>query len=168
MGSKKVAIPWGVTWLVILCPTATARTKGTWPGTLRWAAQGHWWCFSLLSCFTSDAYWLDVNDEERKIKSHMIWQWIVISHCIQPSHPICHSLFINPTRPSDPVDSSPTWLKRWSKDIWDRKSIWVWGKMFQIPVYPPWNQHSPWKLMVGILLYFWETLFSGALIVSGR
>ena len=27
---------------------------------------------------------------------------------------------------------------------------------------------SPWKRMVGILLSFWETLFSGAMLVSGR
>ena len=33
---------------------------------------------------------------------------------------------------------------------------------------PPHNQHRPWKCMVGSLLSFWETLFSGAMLVSVR
>ena len=32
--------------------------------------------------------------------------------------------------------------------------------------HPPWNKHSPWKWMVGILLSFWDDLFSGAVLVS--
>ncbi len=35
-------------------------------------------------------------------------------------------------------------------------------------IYPPWNWHSPWKWMVGILLSYWGGLFSGAMLVSGR
>ena len=35
-------------------------------------------------------------------------------------------------------------------------------------VYPPWNQHSAWKVGVGRLLSFWEGLFSGAMLVLGR
>ncbi len=33
--------------------------------------------------------------------------------------------------------------------------------------YPPWNHHSTWKMMVGILVSFWDGLFSGAMLVSG-
>ena len=32
---------------------------------------------------------------------------------------------------------------------------------------PPWNQHSTWKWMVGIVVSFWDGLFSGAMLVSG-
>ena len=35
-------------------------------------------------------------------------------------------------------------------------------------VYPPWNQHSPWQLMVRRRLSFWEGLYSGAMLVLGR
>ena len=35
-------------------------------------------------------------------------------------------------------------------------------------MYPPWNSRSPWKWMVGILVSFWDGLFSGAVLVSGR
>ena len=34
--------------------------------------------------------------------------------------------------------------------------------------YPPWNQHSTWKWMVGTLLSFWDGLFSGDMLVSRR
>ena len=33
---------------------------------------------------------------------------------------------------------------------------------------PPWNWHSTWKWMVGILISFWDGLFSGAILVLGR
>ena len=33
--------------------------------------------------------------------------------------------------------------------------------------YPPWNWHSPWKWLVGILVSFWDGLFSGAMFVWG-
>ena len=36
-----------------------------------------------------------------------------------------------------------------------------------VTIYPPWNYHSPWKWMVGILVSFWGGLFSGAMLVSG-
>ena len=42
------------------------------------------------------------------------------------------------------------------------------GKYREIMKYPPWNQHSPWKWMVGILVSFWDGLFSGAMFVSRR
>ena len=32
------------------------------------------------------------------------------------------------------------------------------------PKYPPEVEHSPWKLMVGRLLSFWDGIFSGALL----
>ena len=35
-------------------------------------------------------------------------------------------------------------------------------------VHPPWNEHSLWKWLVGKLLSFWEGLFSGTTLVSGR
>ena len=35
-------------------------------------------------------------------------------------------------------------------------------------VYPPWNEHGTRKWMVGILVSFWDGLFSGAMLVSGR
>ena len=35
-------------------------------------------------------------------------------------------------------------------------------------LYPPWNWHSTWKLMVGRLLSVWEGLFSRAMLVLGR
>ena len=37
-----------------------------------------------------------------------------------------------------------------------------------IQTYPPWNQHSTWKLMVGILVSFSDGLLAGAMLVSGR
>ena len=33
--------------------------------------------------------------------------------------------------------------------------------------YPPWNYHSTWKWMVGILVSLWDGLFSGAMLVLG-
>ena len=38
----------------------------------------------------------------------------------------------------------------------------------QIMSYPPWNKHSPWKLMVGKLVSFWDGFLAGAMLVSGR
>ncbi len=35
-------------------------------------------------------------------------------------------------------------------------------------IYPPWNQHSPWKWMVWRLVSFWDDLFSGAMLVLAR
>ena len=34
-------------------------------------------------------------------------------------------------------------------------------------IYSPWNLHSSWKWMVGILVSFWDGLFSGAMLVWG-
>ena len=34
--------------------------------------------------------------------------------------------------------------------------------------YPPWNWHSPWKLMTSKLFSFWEVVSSVATLVSGR
>ena len=43
------------------------------------------------------------------------------------------------------------------------------GKVFPSKdLYPPWNKHSTWKWMVGRWVSFWEGIFSGAMLVSGR
>ena len=42
------------------------------------------------------------------------------------------------------------------------------NQQITISWYPPWNYHSTWKCMVGILISFWDGLFSGAMLVSGR
>ena len=37
-----------------------------------------------------------------------------------------------------------------------------------LKLYPPWNKHISWKWMVGRWNSFWDDLFSGAMLVSGR
>ena len=43
--------------------------------------------------------------------------------------------------------------------------VWGFGKLQDSL---PWNYHSPWKLVVGRLLCFWEGPLSGAMLVLGR
>ncbi len=50
------------------------------------------------------------------------------------------------------------------KKIPRKSAIHGWGKY----IIPETNDKSPWKMMVGRLLSYWEGLFSGAMLVSGR
>ena len=59
---------------------------------------------------------------------------------------------------------------------WDSTPCEIWWKMitwcvsstsFRTSYYLPWNQRSTWTWMIGILVSYWDGLFSGAMLVSG-